>query len=507
VNIMPNHRRSAATLAAFCLGFLALASRAAAGPVEQLVQVAMHPSDPNMMLVRYIHGGDGMLRTRDGGKTWQLACDSMSLPPQTQSGPMAIAGDGTTWMGVFDGLWHDDAHGCKWSSQPEYDGEWLGDVTQHPTDPGVIFAVTSSGHNKRNGVLRRDANGIWSDFGTKQEMLATGLRVAQHGAGLRLYVGAVEGQITPDAGGTTRPNYVTRVSDDDGQTWQEFALGAVDGTFRLQAIDPTNPDRIVATISRDADSGGSADSDDSVLVSSDRGEHFAEYMKLTEIGGVAFAPDGRVWIGDLGDPMHPMQAPGGVWFAANLDATPVRLAMATYPVQCLGYNRANDTLYACQHFAFGTVDAQSGAFSSLIKLTEVSDFVQCDGVDSAAACEMQLCSAYCGFGHFARAPMCQAYDTDTCGVPVAAMEWAELGASADAGTRAAGDAGTDAGLVASSASLKGQDLHADKSKTLPNDSGCSVASPGAREAHAPLRAFAFLLLTFIGCSLRRQPAG
>src|SRR5262249_7986808 len=125
-------------------------------------------------------------------------------------------------------------------------------------------------------------------------------------------------------------------------------------------------------------------------------------------------------------------APGGLWFAPNLSASATRLAMADFPVECLGYNRANDTLYACQKFAFGTVDQDSGAFSSLVHLRDVHDFVQCDGVDSAAACELQLCGAYCGYGHFGSAPICQVYSKPGCGVEVAQAESDQM--MVDAGT-------------------------------------------------------------------------
>ena len=41
--------------------------RPQAGPVEQMVQVALHPTDTKVMTIRYTWGGDGLLRTTDGG--------------------------------------------------------------------------------------------------------------------------------------------------------------------------------------------------------------------------------------------------------------------------------------------------------------------------------------------------------------------------------------------------------------------------------------------------------
>ena len=316
-------------------------------------------------------------------------------------------------MGMFAGLWHDDGHGCNWSHDSAYDGEWVADVAPDPRDPNVVFAVTSTGsppgEHRYNGVIRRDASGTWSDQGTKAELLATRLLVTPRGDGLRFYMSAVEGQIAPDDGGIARPNYVTRVSDDGGQSWREHVLGPADGTFRIQAVDPENPDRLVASIHR-ASGDDPQSAYDSVLVSSDEGATWSELLQVSDIGGVAFAPGERLFIGDIGD-MTDARAPKGLWLAHGLDQPPVKLANADYPVQCLAYQQATDTLYACQHFWFGKVSQQDGSFSALVKLNEVGGFVACDGTDVAAQCEQQLCTAYRRLGHFAQAPLCTAYDT------------------------------------------------------------------------------------------------
>jgi hypothetical protein len=484
-------KRSAGVVAlCFVLHFTRLAH---AGPVEQMTQLAMHPSNPDLMVVRYTWGGDGLLRTTDRGKSWQLLCDALLFDPtQTHSGPTAVTGDGTTIMGVFNGIWHDDGHGCSWQSDATYAGEWIGDVTPHPTDPNITFAVTSTasqmGEHKLNGVIRRDATGTWSDLGAKAEMLATKLYVVPLGNGLRFYVLAIKGQIEIDDAGRTAPNYVTRVSDDEGQTWKESVFGTTDGQFRIQGVDPTNPDRIIASINRVLENGPIRDADDSVLLSTDQGAHFTEYLKVAEIGGVTFAPDGRVWIGDLGnvsdsDP----SAPKGVWFAPSLAQPASKLAMGDYPVQCLGYQKATDTLYACQHFWFGSVKPDDGTFTSLVKFSDVQNFVSCQGVDMAKSCEMQLCGAYCGYGHFAVAPVCTAYDTPNCGIPVVRAEdgtggsAAASGSSGGAGASAGGGAGT--GLVSSTFDAGLMDAGGNAGGGAANHkAGCSCSTAGATQA-------------------------
>lgn len=426
-----------------------------AGPVEQLVQLAMHPSDSNVMAVRYINGGGGAFVTTDKGATWKLLCDASMFDYVTiRGGPIVITGDGTTTMGVFTGMWHDDGRSCAWKSEPKVDGLWVASLALDPADPNVAYAATSSG-GKMNGLLRRAANGTWSDLGTKEDLLITDLFVTPlgtdaGGSGRRFYVGAVRGEIIPTDGGLPRSNYLVRFSDDDGATWTEHVYGAADGALRLQGVDPTNPDRIVISIERPGDTGTAAETADSVLVSDDRGASFKPYLTVTEIGAVAFAPDGRVWIGDAGNSFDLTQ-PDGLWFAQSLDVPATKLTNGDYPVQCLGYQASTNTLFACQRWSFGPVDTADGSFTTSLAVRRVSSFVDCTGVDMAATCETQLCNAYCGFGHFAEAPLCCSYGTLTCG-PAAAQS-AVCPVKPDAGGGREG--GTDAGPDGSTAGAGG----------------------------------------------------
>ena len=409
----------------------------------------MHPTDPSVMTVRYKYGGGGALVTRDGGKTWKLLCNSLLFDPvTTQSGAIAVAGDGTMLVAGLPGMWHDDGHACSWSSVPQFDTEYVGGFAVDPLDATITYAVTSSG-GQLNGIVRRDKTGNWSDLGTKKNMIITDMLVVPHGSGRRFYLGTSESLIT-DGGPMT--NYGVRVSDDDGATWTDHTYGAADGLWNLQGVDPSNPDRLIASIERPEDLPPPAATTDTVLVSTDRGATFEEYLTVTEIGAVAFASDGRVWIGDAGalDPKQPQ----GVWYAKSLAVPATKLPRSNYPVQCLEYRDSTDTLYACQHSTFGTVDTASGAFTTELDLRTVGGFVECPGIDTAATCETQVCLAYCGFGHFSRAPVCCAYSSPTCGpltsnasvCPVSGTGGAGVDASVDAsagGARYAGS-GVDA---------------------------------------------------------------
>ena len=415
--------------------FLQLPGTANAGPVEQLTQITLHPSDPDIMVVRYINGGDGMLFSRDGGMSWKLLCLSAINPMLNRGGTISLAGDGKLLLGVFDGLYQDQGNGCDFEMEPSMQGRWVTDVAQHPTDPNISFAITSTGNEAQNGIVQRSADGTFTDLGDKQVMQISRLRVVSTDSGLRFYESAVGAQVMTTLDGgvmTLLPSYIIRVSDDNAQTFRVNEYGTTDGSFRLQGVDPTDPDRIVAIIDREG-------VDDEVLVSSDQGAHFESYLTLTQFGALAFAPDGRVFIGEarrLADP----DASSGLWSASSLAVAPQKIG--DYPVQCLAWEKSTDTLFVCQPYSFGTADPGTGAFTKRFDFTTVESFITCEGVDMPAACETQLCRDYCGPGHFAQAPVCSAYTSPVCGPCLVAME---MGATS---CESAGIAGVGAGGAA-----------------------------------------------------------
>jgi len=220
-----------------------------------------------------------------------------------------------------------------------------------------------------------------------------------------------------------------------------------------------------------------------VLVSTDQGESFREYLTLTEFGGVAFAPDGRVWIGDVGSIRHE-KAAQGLWLADDL-TQPAR-PIADYPVLCLAYQEATDTLFACQRIEFGTVDPVDGTFAAAFKTQEVAGFVECEGVDLARSCEPQLCQSYCTSAHFPTAPVCAVYEGPYCGpdaLPGAAPGAGIAGAGAAGGNASDASAAPiarDAGSPRAPA-VDASGEQSDPSHARVDASGCSCATPDARE--------------------------
>jgi hypothetical protein len=199
---------------------------------------------------------------------------------------------------------------------------------------------------------------------------------------------------------------VIGVTDDAGRHWTLMPQRKLDGDVRLEAIDPTNPDRLVLSVA--------SMNTTELRVSTDRGEHSEPYLLVHELRGVAAASDGRFWFGDSGD-LQNTEVSAGVWYASRLTASPVQLA--DYRVGCVGYNEASGRLYACQAWSFGEVDQVSGEFHALIAFDKLSKLVECPDRDVPAACEAQLCSEYCGATHFADASVCHAYAWSSCGGP------------------------------------------------------------------------------------------
>lgn len=491
-HIRNSSRRIGVATLVGCIALLS-SSRAFAGPVEQMVELATAPGASATMVLRYINGGGGLFFSMDQGKTWSLQCNSSFLGQGGRvQGPVAILGDKTVLVLSSDGVLHADASGCGIAAETADVTKQVVDLALHPTDPMKVFAATSSSAmGAMNGVLERSASGQWTPIGGMDALSPLSLRAVMKEGALRFYEVAVKPSMM--TGGASQ--YVLRVSDDQAKTWQEYPLATDTGRPRLRAVDPTNPDRLLIAVDRATEA-------DTVLVSKDGGKTTLKYLDVAEFGGVAFAPDGRVWIGDLGT-TGGSSPTRGLYAAANLDAMPARLPIATYAVQCLGWAADTNTLYACQRFWFGNVNLASGEFTSMVRFTDVPKFVSCPGEDTAAECKAQLCLDYCGPAHFAAAPVCSAYDEPSCGKPVALMESAESDPPAAAGSAAAGGlagagvagsnaaagSGATSGLAGSAAAGTGASAATGAAPAKGDSGGCSAGT----EPHTNDR-FAWLAL-------------
>ncbi len=482
--------RSAMLGGALALG---IASGVRAGPLEELDQLAVAPTDPDRMVLRYLHGGEGLVFSRDGGASWRALCadgirPAGSMAPPVRLGRIALDADGVLYMATFTGLVRDDGAGCNWQVEGPFADQWVTDVVTHPGDPRILYATTSNaGPDAENGVYRRDADGAWHAVGTQDAILIGRLHVVDLGKGkLRMYERAVRGMF-----GTTpnfRPRYLVRSSDDLGETWAEHEFGDTEGVMEVEAVDPTNADRIVVSLRFEAEEAGATKpSRDRVLVSDDRGKSFSEYLDLTQFGGVDFAPDGRIWIGDRGDSLD-SDAPSGLFFATSLAEAPTRVD-DTLALRCVDYRPGSDEVFVCQPYEAGRIAVDGSGYARDFAFDAVLDFVACDGLDFAPICAEALLGGWCGASHFPQAPLCCGYP-DRQGVPHCSVEGGVVDAAspdADAGAAAA-DSGGDAGLA----------------RGAEGDCGCRIARRASPPGGAGLLALLALIALWARRCARRQ---
>ena len=389
------------TLVSFVLS--TVSSTVRAGPLEQFGQVLIHPAQPQRIAVRYENNGGGLIWSDDGGETFALSCGG-AIGSDVRTSSAVMAGDGRLWLASFDGLIADDRSACGWTFDPGLQGRWVVDVAAHPSDPDVVFAATGVASGD-NAIYRSERGGPFEPIGVPDALRVTRLRVVQHAGGLRFVQSGVRGASRIEDGREV-PNYVVRYSDDDGESWTEHALPAIDlagGMVRLDAVDPTDPDRFLVSVAR-------AGAGTTLYVSRNAGAAFEPYLQLAALGGIAFAPDGRVYIGDAGD-VSGARKTRGLYRAANLTAPP-ELVSDAFAVQCLGYRATDATLFACDRYAFGIADQRTGQLRPLVKFTEIERFVECSDQDVRATCERPMLQGYCGLTHFPCAPICDAYAVD-----------------------------------------------------------------------------------------------
>lgn len=449
-----------------------------AGPPE-LFRNVVDSRDADSLVLYYEYGQGGFYFSRDAGQTFEVLCSS-AIDPMLADGQiwaMRERPDGRMLLGLFSRMLISDPDKCSWSEVPEFAGRWVSDLVRDPEAAAATYAVTSSGAGD-NGLYRNDgASDAWTRIGDATPDFLTRLHVVKHGSGVRMYIGGAQ----PAKTSTERPHYYVRVSDDRGQSWQQHDFGDTDGTMRLVAVDPTDADRIVATVQR-----AEAQKPDDILVSAQRGEPgtFQKIGSVTTLVGVAFASDGTLFYGD-----NDQGSPG--LFKLDKGASEPRQISNEYKVSCLSYDDAHQRLYVCRDWLFGTADPSSGAFTTLADMRTARHFVACpDEATIAARCESQFRLNYCGPGHYDGAPICYYYPGAS-----GAGSGGAAGASGSAGA-----AGMSVPQAGASAPRAGQSAGAAGSGRRVSGGGCSFGGQPTAQLHGAL----WLAVCFGYLSLRRR---
>ncbi len=247
----------------------------------------MHPDDPDTLLagvgnVAY-SDGSGVYLTTDGGKSWRLVLDTFGSA--VTSVEFTLANPRVAYAGTESEVFRSEDGAVTWdlvsggSRSPT--GKWGApgmragfpiDFEVHPADADTIFANNYGGGN----FLSRDGGQTWIDAS----------------AG---YTGATLRDVAVDPNNPLRVFAIGRsgpfCSSDGGTTWQGLAFGEASfSEWFTIAVDPANSDRIFASNEFHGD----------LLVSTDGGRNWTHATGMPVFEGhvgdrygvrvVAFAP-------------------------------------------------------------------------------------------------------------------------------------------------------------------------------------------------------------------------
>lgn len=398
-----------------CLGLLvaliAVGTTAplSAGPIELFNGAIVDPGSPQQIVAPFQYGGGGFFLSKDGGKSYGLLCSSAVDAVTVQnSNPSIALSAGSLWVGVFGALWRGTKDGCDFAAVPELMGRYVSVVTPDPLDPMRTYAATSDNSEMKgpNGLYANNAaQGMaFMPYGTTSDHLINTVHVVKNGMARRIYETGVK--ISSMAG--VQPQYFVRVSDDEGKTWtdneykiDQFGPKDMYAEFDVMAIDPQNPDHVIARVKRSS-------MVDTVLYSPMQGKA-GTWMQLAELSAfdsLAFAPDGKLYLGDSDQTtksLYVVEKPGDM---------PKKLT-DTWKVGCLTYDTANKRMLGCNDFRFGTVDLTTGVFKNELDMRCAEHWNACPNKDTAAlheVCGPQVMAAYCGVTHYPLAPVCAGYD-------------------------------------------------------------------------------------------------
>ncbi|MBW2465649.1 MAG: hypothetical protein JRH11_28650 [Deltaproteobacteria bacterium] len=229
-------------------------------------EVAFHPTDPNVILLRTTFG---LLATDDGGGVFRWVCPAAIGARMTEDPHITIAADGGFVVGLFDGLSRGTGGGCDWDfPSTELTDRVVIDVTRG--SDGTLYALTSDGAAP-NGVHRSLDEGLsWTATNDAIDpILFETIRVAPSDPSQIYLTGAY-----PPTADTPRRPFVYH-SADGGVTWDSVAFTdfrADDRNVYVLGVDPTDSGRIMVRVR--------GDFSDRVYVSEDSGQTFSERISV-----------------------------------------------------------------------------------------------------------------------------------------------------------------------------------------------------------------------------------
>lgn len=242
----------------------ALTTRPMSGRVSD---IAVHPTNPNRWLVGT--AGGGVWETKDGGTTFvaitdhapTLAIGAVAYAPSAGNTIYVGTGEPTFSAVSFggEGVLKSTDGGVNWqqlATSTFTKGTAFSAIRVHPTDPNIVVAATTVGLFGRPPAFAPNfgAWGLWrsTDGGSTwtRTLAIDGISLAVHPGNFgQMYAGTGNGFPTATA---------LQRSTDGGATWVTVngpwsALGSVDRTEVV--IAPSNPNRVYVAVSNGTSSG------------------------------------------------------------------------------------------------------------------------------------------------------------------------------------------------------------------------------------------------------------
>jgi photosystem II stability/assembly factor-like uncharacterized protein len=251
--------------------------------------------DPSRPDVWFLGCGNGVFRTRDGGRSWRVTTGWEITDVQDVAVDPHVPG--RVYAGSAYGVWRTGDDGETWHASatgiPAPQATYIGVIEADRTRPGHVLAGGEAG-------LFRSTDGAdrWEPVGP------AGVPVRD----LR------QSAADPDAWLAATDGHGLLASRDGGASWAFVGGPALRGIpFFSVALDPADPHRLAAAGYRTG-----------VLASADGGQGWAPFGRALpepSVHGLAFDPDGsgRLWAGTVGAGVFVADGPDGTWRYTGID--------------------------------------------------------------------------------------------------------------------------------------------------------------------------------------------